>query len=170
MRISQLAARSGVPASTLRFISAVKHLGLPLEEIRDLLGDWESGSCAQVKADLRPRVAARLEQATQRASELGAFTATLRGAIEYLDALPDWAGPCDPGCGFLTREKQPSRPAGWLPSPDRAPQAARAPRVSGGARHRWHAPFLRTTSPTGPRLGARPSAARRRSASRTGCG
>jgi len=129
MRISQLAERSGVPATTLRFyedagllpagrtpagyrlygedaverlrfISAAKHLGLPLEEIADLLTVWETGTCAQVKADLRPRVIARLDQAAQRAAELRAFTATLRGALEHLDALPDRAGRCDPGCGF----------------------------------------------------------------------
>ncbi|WP_442813159.1 MerR family transcriptional regulator [Streptomyces sp. NBC_01800] len=69
MRISQLAERSGVPATTLRFyegagllaagrtasgyrvygedaverlafIGAAKHLGLPLEEISELLAVW----------------------------------------------------------------------------------------------------------------------------------
>ena len=85
MRISQLATRSGIPASTLRFydsagllpaartaagyrlygeeaverlglISTAKHLGLPLEEIGDLLAVWETGTCAQVKADLQSRI------------------------------------------------------------------------------------------------------------------
>jgi DNA-binding transcriptional MerR regulator len=131
MRISQLAERSGVPATTLRFyeetgllqadrtpagyrmygqgsverlrfISAAKHLGLPLAQIRDLLTVWESGSCVQVKADLRPRIAARLDQAAQRAAGLLAFTAALRGALEHLDALPERAGRCGPGCGFPT--------------------------------------------------------------------
>ncbi|MFJ8923786.1 MerR family transcriptional regulator [Streptomyces sp. NPDC102415] len=83
MRISQLAERSGVPATTLRFyegagllpadrtpagyrvygedaverlafIGAAKHLGLSLEEIGELLGVWEAGACRDVKADLRP--------------------------------------------------------------------------------------------------------------------
>ncbi|MFJ8846033.1 MerR family transcriptional regulator [Streptomyces cyaneofuscatus] len=74
MRISQLAARSGVPATTLRFyedaglrpaertpagyrvygenavqrlafIGAAKHLGLPLEEISELLTVWEAAAC-----------------------------------------------------------------------------------------------------------------------------
>jgi DNA-binding transcriptional MerR regulator len=130
MRISQLAERSGVPASTLRFyessgllpaersgsgyrlygdeavrrlafIDAAKHLGLPLEEIGELLGVWESGACAQVKADLRPRIANRLADAERRAAELAAFTSTLRGALRHLDALPDRAEPCDPQCSFL---------------------------------------------------------------------
>jgi DNA-binding transcriptional MerR regulator len=130
MRISQLAERSGVPATTLRFyesaglitadrtpsgyrsygqdavrrlafIGAAKHLGLPLEEISELLAVWQTGACVEVKADLRPRIAARLVQAEQRASEIAAFTASLRSALEHLDALPDRTTRCDPECGFL---------------------------------------------------------------------
>ncbi|WP_432007200.1 MerR family transcriptional regulator [Streptomyces parvus] len=130
MRISQLAERSGVPATTLRFyesagllsadrtpagyrmygedavdrlafIGAAKHLGLALEEIGELVGVWEAGACRDVKADLRPRISARLAEAESRAAELAAFTASLRGALAHLDALPDRAGRCDPGCGFL---------------------------------------------------------------------
>lgn len=137
MRISQLAERSGVPASTLRFyegagllpagrtpagyrsygqdaierlafIGAAKHLGLPLEEIGELLGVWESGACAQVRADLRPRIAARLAEAEQRAAELSAFTSSLHRALEHLDALPDRASRCDPQCGFLTAPAMPA--------------------------------------------------------------
>ncbi|MFF4857830.1 MerR family transcriptional regulator [Streptomyces rubiginosohelvolus] len=130
MRISQLAERSGVPATTLRFyesagllsadrtpagyrmygedavdrlafIGAAKHLGLALEEIGELVGVWEAGACRDVKADLRPRISARLAEAEARAAELAAFTASLRGALAHLDALPDRAGRCDPECGFL---------------------------------------------------------------------
>ncbi|MDT3396214.1 MerR family transcriptional regulator [Streptomyces sp. B1866] len=136
MRISQLAERTGVAASTLRFyesrgllpadrtpagyrrygedaverlafIGAAKNLGLPLEEVAGLLSVWESGACRDVKADLRPRLAARLAAAEERAAELAAFTATLRAALEHLDALPDRPGRCDPQCGFLT----PARPS-----------------------------------------------------------
>ncbi|NED06725.1 MerR family transcriptional regulator [Streptomyces sp. SID6648] len=131
MRISQLAERSGVPATTLRFyesagllsadrtpagyrmygedavdrlafIGAAKHLGLALEEIGELVGVWEAGACRDVKAGLRPRISARLAEAEVRATELAAFTASLRGALAHLDALPDRAGRCDPECGFLS--------------------------------------------------------------------
>ena len=120
IRISQLAERSGVPATTLRFyeasgllpaarseagyrlygeealrrlafIGTAKHLGLMLEDIAELLAVWESGACAQVKADLRPRIASRLAQTEQCAAELAAFASTLRGALAHLDALPDRA-------------------------------------------------------------------------------
>ncbi len=130
MRISQLAECSGVPATTLRFyegagllpadrtpagyraygedaverlafIGAAKHLGLPLKEIGELLAVWEAGACRDVKADLRPRIAARLAEAGARAAELDAFTASLHTALEHLDALPDRASPCDPECGCL---------------------------------------------------------------------
>ncbi len=130
MRISQIAERSGVPATTLRFyesagllpadrtpagyrlygesaverlafISAAKHLGLPLEEIGELLTVWEAGACQEVKADLRPRIIARLEEAGQRSAELASFTASLHTALKDLDALPDRTSRCDPDCGFL---------------------------------------------------------------------
>lgn len=130
MRISQLAERSGVPATTLRFyessgllsaersdagyrlygddavrrlefIGAAKHLGLPLEEIAELLAVWEAGACAEVKADLRPRLANRLAEAEQRAAELATFSSTLRGALSHLDTLPDRAEPCDAQCTSL---------------------------------------------------------------------
>ncbi|MFD7534779.1 MerR family transcriptional regulator [Streptomyces sp. NPDC059819] len=131
MRISQLAERTGVPATTLRFyessgllpadratsgyrvygqdaverlafIGAAKLVGLPLEEIAELLAVWESGACHEVKADLRPRVASRLAAAEERSAELSAFRESLRAALDHLDALPDRSGRCDPPCGFLT--------------------------------------------------------------------
>lgn len=127
--ISQLADRTGVPATTLRFyesagllpadrtpagyrvyhedaverlgfITATKRLGLSLEEIMELLPMWADGSCAQVCRSLRPRLAARIAEAEQRASELAAFTATLHRAREHLDALPDQQGRCGPQCGL----------------------------------------------------------------------
>ncbi|MER5369357.1 MerR family DNA-binding protein [Streptomyces sp. NPDC002722] len=79
-------ARRGHPAR-LAFIGAAEHLGLPLEDIGELLAMWEAGACADVKADLRPRVAARLAEAEQRTAELAAFTATLHTALDLEDLV-----------------------------------------------------------------------------------
>lgn len=139
MRISQLAERSGVPASTLRyyeragllpagrtpagyrvygedaverlsFIGAAKRLGLPLDEIAELVPVWVSGACADVKAGLRPRIAARLDEAGHRAAELATFTIALRRALAHLDALPDRDVRCDPECGFPVPDDRTSAP------------------------------------------------------------
>lgn len=153
MRISQLAERSGVPATTLRFyessgllpadrsdagyrlygeeavrrlafIDAAKHLGLPLEEIAELLAVWESGACAQVKADLAPRLANRLAEAEQRAAEVAAFTSALRSALTHLDALPDRAEPCDAQCTLLAYDPEPE-----ASETSEAPEAAEGPKA-----------------------------------------
>ncbi|MEV4158420.1 MerR family transcriptional regulator [Nocardia salmonicida] len=130
MRISQLARRTGVPATTLRFyedagllsaqrtaagyrmygpeavdrlafIATGKRLGLALEDIGELLRVRDSGTCGQVKAELRPMIAARITEAEQRAAELAAFTASLHQALAHLDELADRAQTCDPHCAFL---------------------------------------------------------------------
>lgn len=135
MRISQLAEHSGVPATTLRFyetagllparrtaagyrvfaadaverltfIRAAKRLGLPLEEIAQLLDVWTVGECAEVKADLRPRITARLDDAEQRAAELETFTASLRNALHHLDHVPERDGRCDAECCFPGAEAE----------------------------------------------------------------
>lgn len=126
-RISQLAERSGVPATTLRFyetagllpaertaagyrvygeeavdrlgfIAAAKRLGLPLEEIAELLVVWETGACADVCDDLRPRLTARIGEAERHAAEVASFTATLHRALDHLDALPDQTERCGSHC------------------------------------------------------------------------
>ncbi|MDA2806088.1 MerR family transcriptional regulator [Nocardiopsis suaedae] len=130
MRISQLAERSGVAASTLRyyeergllparrsaagyrlfgegaverlaFITTAKRLGLDLAEIAELLEVWQNGACAQVKASLRPRIDERLARTLARGAELEGFARLLRGALAHLDALPDRQGRCDSECEFL---------------------------------------------------------------------
>ncbi len=129
-RISQLADRVGVPASTLRFyetagllsaqrtasgyrmygdeaverlafISSGKLLGLSLEEIGDLLGVWERGVCGAVRERMRPLVAARIADADRRAAELSAFSARLAAFHSELGQEAP-AGGCGPDCGCLT--------------------------------------------------------------------
>lgn len=128
LRISQLAERIGVKPTTLRFyeqagllpaarsesgyrlyddaaverlafIAAGKRLGLPLEEIRELLGVWEDGLCADVRARVRPMLLARIADAELRAAELAAFIDRLRSALVEIDG-PAPPGRCAPGCGL----------------------------------------------------------------------
>jgi MerR family transcriptional regulator, copper efflux regulator len=169
MRISQLADASGVPASTLRFydsagllpaertvsgyrvygqdaverlafIGSAKRFGLALEEIVELLGVWENGACSEVKADLRPKVAARLAQTERRAAEFAEFAASLRGALERIDALPDRSGSCDDECGSVSL--RPATPDDASSTEDRWRTAPIACSLDGGDLERraadWH--------------------------------
>jgi MerR family copper efflux transcriptional regulator len=145
--ISDLAERSGVPASTLRyyeqqgllpaartpagyriydqasverlrFISAAKRLHLSLDSIRALLEAWEVEPCRTVKAQLRPKIQSRLDQVDQSVAELRELKESLRTALRRLDELPDRAAHCDPDCAFLTE------------GPARAPIAIEPPTVA----------------------------------------
>jgi DNA-binding transcriptional MerR regulator len=136
-RISQLAERCGVPASTLRFyegagllpaqrtaagyrvygdedlqrlefIASAKHLGLPLEEIRELLQVWQDGVCSTVRAQLLPLVRARMDEAQGRIAELMAFSAHLGDVHEQLSG-PAPAGACGPGCGCVSTTQETAR-------------------------------------------------------------
>lgn len=136
MRISELARRSGLAPSTLRyyhergllhaerstagyrrfddtalerlrFVGAGKRLGLALSEIGELLEVWQHGACAEVKASLRPRLADRVARAEQRRAEIAALAATLQGALEHLDRLPDRPEPCGPECELLELPSDP---------------------------------------------------------------
>ena len=84
----------------LEFIGAAKHLGLPLEEIRELLGAWELGACTEVRVRLRPLVAARIAEAEQRIAELSAFAAHLAVVHEELAGVAP-VEVCGPGCGCV---------------------------------------------------------------------
>lgn len=128
-RISQLAERAGVPATTLRyyelqgllparrtaaghrhyddsalprleFIAAAKHLGLTLADIRTLLPHWESGTCADVRDQLRPLLHTHLAETQLCQQELATTADRLRTALTTLDS-PAQDGPCTPGCGLL---------------------------------------------------------------------
>lgn len=178
-RISQLTERTGVPATTLRFyeqqgllpaqrsaagyrlyddaavdrlgfIGAGKHLGLPLEEIRELLGVWESGLCVQVQDRLRPLLRAGIESAERRAGELAVFTERLQRALIRLDG-PAREGRCDPSCDFLLRD-EPSPAGAVAPDADALVEPPVACSLSAGAREaqlgRWRRLMASGEAPT----------------------
>jgi MerR family transcriptional regulator, copper efflux regulator len=131
-RVSELAERVGLPPSTLRFyeqaglvparrsesgyrlfddraverievITTGKRLGLPLEEIRDLLQVWEDGLCHDVRERLRPMVANQIASAERRSAEIDAFIERLRKASSVIDG-PVPPGRCGPECGIVQHE------------------------------------------------------------------
>jgi len=135
--ISQVAAQTGFPASTLRFyeqaglvrpertpagyrsyderdlellafIGRAKGFGLSLEEITELLGLLDEDRCAPVQGRLRDLVDTKIADAQDRIAELEAFTAELQRVASTLhDHTPD--GPCDNACGCTT-DRTMSRP------------------------------------------------------------
>ncbi len=154
-QISQLAERSGVPATTLRYyeqagllsparspngyrrytdealdrlalIRAGQHLGLPLTQIRDLLTVREGGLCAEVRARLRPLLAARVATARARAAELAASITRLDQALTATEPPPP-PGPCHPACGCLTPAPQPAAPQPPASQQPPAPQQEHSP-------------------------------------------
>lgn len=139
MKISELATRSGLPPSTLRyyeaeglltadrtangyrtygqtavdrlaFITQAKTLDLSLTDIRELLTAWESEPCSGVRAVYRPVLKERAAEVHHRVAALGALLGTLTQAVAQLDALPDRDAPCDAGCAFLGADEPASPP------------------------------------------------------------
>lgn len=137
LRIAEVAQRSGVPASTLRyydqiglvptgregngyraypenvldrlrFIDAARRLDLPLSEIGELLRRWESDACASVKARMRPSLDEHLERVEETITGLSDLRDALWAARTHLDELPDRAERCDPSCAFLLTKPVPA--------------------------------------------------------------
>jgi DNA-binding transcriptional MerR regulator len=128
--ISQVAERTGFPATTLRFyeqsglvrprrtsagyrcyddadvellafIGRAKGFGLSLEEITELLALLDAEECRPVQGRLRDLVEAKIADARARVAELTAFTLELQRFAASLDRhTPD--GPCDDACGCTT--------------------------------------------------------------------
>ncbi len=139
MRIAEVASRSGFPAATLRyyeqrdllpppqrtpagyraydeevlarlaFIARAKALGCSLDEIVDLMPEWDGGRCAPVQDRLRRLASTKLGEAEARVAELTAFATDLRRILATLGShTPD--GPCDPDCGCVGESPAPLPP------------------------------------------------------------
>ncbi len=162
MRISQVAARSGVPATTLRyyeelgllhprrsangyrvyepddldrlqFIRAITQVSLPLEEVADLVQVWESDPCAAVKGRLRPLLEEQLARVHDGLAEMSQVQRDLDGALRHLDELPDRSERCSPECAFLTTAREPVPVACTLDGTARREQVADWHRLLEGA-------------------------------------
>lgn len=84
----------------LQFIGRGKVLGLPLEEIRELVGSWDDGACAPVQDRLRRLLADKIEDVQNRVNELNALSADLSQTMLGLPQ-PSPLGPCGPDCGCV---------------------------------------------------------------------
>lgn len=129
MKISEVAERTGVPASTLRyyerlgilaagrspngyrdfdedhlerldFIASAKQLGLELPEIRRLLELADDGTCTGVKAALQPLLAEQIAAVEQQLKALSRLQDQLKQAQVHVDGCPDSDEPCRSECAF----------------------------------------------------------------------
>ena len=127
LRIAEVAERTGVPATTLRyyedigllapagrtgngyrayderdvarlrFITSAKQLDISLDDLRELVQAWDGEDCAGVQAQMTQVVSARLAQTQERVVTLIELAAHLQSAAARL-AEPPSDGPCDPEC------------------------------------------------------------------------
>ena len=161
--MSELASRSGVPASTVRyyeqegllparrssagyrlydepavdrlaFIGTAKSLGLPLPEIRWLLEPWQHGQCSDVQHALLPLVDRRIAETRHRIQVLEEFAERLGRARAQLVGI-ERDGPCDPSCAFLGRAESVAGPVlATLPIADKGGSEAIACSLGAGDR------------------------------------
>jgi DNA-binding transcriptional MerR regulator len=131
MRIAEVAERTGLPASTLRyyedigllapaertangyraysardverlgFVTRAKQLGIGLDDVRELLVAWDGDDCGDVQERLAGVVAARLAETQERLAGLVELAAHLQSAAARL-AEPTRHGACDDGCACST--------------------------------------------------------------------
>ncbi len=133
MRIAQVAERTGVPATTLRyyeeigllapagrsgngyreyadrdlerlaFISRAKQLDISLDELRELVDAWDD-DCEQVHHRMTALVAGKIAQAQTRIVDLVELTAELQAAAARLASAPVFAGACGDDCACMANQ------------------------------------------------------------------
>lgn len=135
MRISEVTARTGVPATTLRyyedlglitsqrgpngyrdydqtvieqleFIATAKKLDLDLEEIRWLSQVTATGTCTAVRENLRPVLADRLAHVEENIQRLTRMRTLLTEALDHVVSCPDSDQPCKSECAFQALAKR----------------------------------------------------------------
>jgi DNA-binding transcriptional MerR regulator len=175
LRIAEVAERTGVPATTLRyyedigllapadraangyrayterdverllFLTRVKPLELTLDDLRGLLAAWDGADCGDVRSRLADLVARHLDGTRGRVAELDALASRLRAVADRLAAA---TAPHPGGCADdCACVAEPDPPIGCTLTP-----GALAERVE-----RWRAVLATATSraavPGGARLG-----------------
>ena len=130
MRIAEVAERTGVPATTLRyyeeigllapagrsgngyreyaerdlerlaFITRAKQLDLSLDELSELVQAWDE-DCGQVQHRMTAMITLRLEQTQARIVDLVALTSQLQVAAGRLGSTPITEGACTEDCACM---------------------------------------------------------------------
>jgi DNA-binding transcriptional MerR regulator len=133
MRIAEVAERTGVPATTLRyyeeigllapaarsgngyrryadrdlerlaFITRAKQLDLSLEELRELVDVWDD-DCGQVRHLMTTMIASRLAQTRARIIDLVELTCQLQAAAARLASTPISEGACGDECACMATQ------------------------------------------------------------------
>lgn len=134
VRISELAAASGVPATTLRyyesvglvtakrgtngyrhyddvlgelsFIEAAKQLDMSLPEILELLTVIDGETCTQVREVLHPKLRQRLLEVDKRLANLRLLRERLDSAVARVGACPDSGRSCRSECALLGGQQE----------------------------------------------------------------
>jgi MerR family transcriptional regulator, copper efflux regulator len=128
IRVSELAERAGVPASTVRFyersgllsparrarngyrmfdesaldelifVQRAKGIGMSLEDIADLVAAWPTGKCQSLQARLRAYLAGRIGEVHEQQAELSAFERQLQTVLGRLSSHDPGPEQCGRGC------------------------------------------------------------------------
>lgn len=129
LQISELAAASGVPTSTLRyyeriglvrpqgrtaagyrlydedsvdrlaFIGRAKRLGMTLADVATLIEAWFAGECRPLQDQLRSFVSGRIREVHRQIADESAFERQLQRILTRLDRADTVPQRCGPDCG-----------------------------------------------------------------------
>jgi DNA-binding transcriptional MerR regulator len=131
LRISELAELAEVPVSTLRyyerigllpspdrlmngyrvydesavehlaFIARAKRMGVPLEQVSELIELWSTGGCRPLQDRIRSFLAEKITEVRDQRLELAEFERQLDGLLGRLDNSADASGLCDLDCACV---------------------------------------------------------------------
>jgi MerR family copper efflux transcriptional regulator len=135
LRISELADSAGVPVSTVRyyerigllrpparqnngyrvyddsaeehlaFIGRAKRMGIPLEQVSELLELWATGGCRAMQEQIREFVAGRVGEVRTQRKELAAFGQELEGLLARIQGAAGEDRLCELDCDCLRLEE-----------------------------------------------------------------
>jgi MerR family transcriptional regulator, copper efflux regulator len=143
LQVSELARRSGLAPSTVRFyerigllspagrapngyrefdpsaleelafINRAKGIGMSLEEISELVASWPNGECRRLQARLRGFLSERIDQIRQQRLGLVDFERQLDRVLSRLSARDPGRERCGKGCGCESDLDLSENPTTW---------------------------------------------------------